>query len=275
MVEIFRLLSVRIWEFLKKIPRHVILPVIALIFGLIFFGIGLIQYIFNSGNRENMQNGNFTKLRSISQVQNTDFTPSSGLNRDSEITPQLKMISVDVEGAVENPGVYSVSPSSKLQDGLIASGGLAANADRMWIGKNLNLAQDITPGMKIYIPELGEPSPYQSDMQVAGAETTNALSQPTPKPANPDSIGAKKKRRTSVKKTKTKKQKSSGALQYAPTVVSINNASVEDLSALPGVKAATAKKIISRRPYASLDDLLKKKAVSKRTFAKIKDRITL
>jgi DNA uptake protein ComE-like DNA-binding protein len=50
--------------------------------------------------------------------------------------------------------------------------------------------------------------------------------------------------------------------------VDINNATQKELEDLPGVGAATAKKIIAGRPYASVDDLAKA-GVPKTTIAKI------
>ncbi|KKR15775.1 MAG: Helix-hairpin-helix motif protein, partial [Candidatus Levybacteria bacterium GW2011_GWA2_41_15] len=43
---------------------------------------------------------------------------------------------------------------------------------------------------------------------------------------------------------------------------------------LPGIGPVTAQKVIDNRPYGSIDELLIKKAVSKATFEKIKDKIS-
>lgn len=63
---------------------------------------------------------------------------------------------VDIEGAVEEPGVYQLTADSRVNDLLIIAGGLAAAADRDWVIKNLNLAQKLADGVKIYIPRTGE-----------------------------------------------------------------------------------------------------------------------
>lgn len=56
------------------------------------------------------------------------------------------------------------------------------------------------------------------------------------------------------------------ALAAASSKVNINNASAAQLDALPGVGPARAKNIIKGRPYASLDDLVKKKVLTKGVF---------
>ena len=56
--------------------------------------------------------------------------------------------------------------------------------------------------------------------------------------------------------------------------INVNTASSSELDTLPGIGPVTAQKIISGRPYSSVDELLSKKAVGASTFEKIKDRIT-
>ena len=69
---------------------------------------------------------------------------------------EAKTIFIDIEGAVVKPGLYKLPQDSRIQDSLIAAGGLAASADREYIAKNLNLAIKLTDGAKIYIPSIGE-----------------------------------------------------------------------------------------------------------------------
>jgi competence protein ComEA len=69
---------------------------------------------------------------------------------------------VEIEGAVERPGVYTLNSFDRVDTLLIAAGGLAADADREWVAKNLNRAAKLVDGGKIYIPSIKESKNYNS-----------------------------------------------------------------------------------------------------------------
>lgn len=56
--------------------------------------------------------------------------------------------------------------------------------------------------------------------------------------------------------------------------VNINSSSQAELEDLPGIGPDRASKIISDRPYQTIEDLLTKKVISNGIFEKIKDQIT-
>lgn len=163
----------------------------------------------------------------------TDVSFENSASASAEIS-----IHVDVEGEVENPGLYTVKNGSRVEEALVAAGGFSADADRDWAAKRLNRAKILTDGDKIYIPSTEETDNNQ--------QTTN--------------------------NTET------GTAGYVPGVsaksVNINSASEAELDTLPGVGAVTSKKIALGRPYDTIDDLLTKKIVGKSLFEKIKDLIT-
>jgi len=85
------------------------------------------------------------------------FFPSSPpveVIEDSQ--PEEKLVVVDVQGAVMKPGVYQLPQGSRVQDLLIACGGLASRADRDWVAKNINRAALLRDGAKFYFPFQGE-----------------------------------------------------------------------------------------------------------------------
>lgn len=65
-------------------------------------------------------------------------------------------VMIDISGEVINPGVYKLKNGARVEDILIVSGGLGAKADRDWVDKNLNRAEKVFDGEKIYIPKVGE-----------------------------------------------------------------------------------------------------------------------
>lgn len=67
-------------------------------------------------------------------------------------------LKADIEGAVLKPGVYELVSGARVQDLLVAAGGLLGVADRDYVSKNINLAMKLTDGAKIYIPKKGEPA---------------------------------------------------------------------------------------------------------------------
>lgn len=143
-------------------------------------------------------------------------------------------ISVDVSGSVIAPGVYQLSANSRVEDAIKAAGGFAASASAEYISKNLNLAQKITDGVKIYVPGKEDPT----------------------SPAGYAGLGV-------VAGVSNAKQ------------INVNSATQAELEALPGIGPVTASKIISDRPFQTIDELINKKVVSKATYEKIKDLITL
>lgn len=148
-------LSEKFFDFFTRIPKSLYLPIVLAVCGLIFLSIGLIQLGSSKSSNQNTQNTNAT----VGDVQAASTSANAfGLH-------------VDVEGAVVAPGVYVLSQNARVQDGLVAAGGLSGSADRDFVSKSLNLAAKLTDGAKIYIPKAGE-SP-----QSASATSTSAGAQ--------------------------------------------------------------------------------------------------
>ncbi|HVA96361.1 MAG TPA: ComEA family DNA-binding protein [Candidatus Acidoferrales bacterium] len=189
--------------------------------GLIFLGYGLISLSFPQSNSNASQ-----------------FQPSQEASSPvkSTISPVIKQIIVDVEGAVLKPGVYKLPTDSRVQDALIAAGGLAESADRKRVAQTLNLASSLTDGGKIYIPAVGEQMTTSGGTSDTSSGTTTA---------------------------------------GGSNMVNINQASESELDALPGVGPVTAQKIIDNRPYQSVQELLDKKVVGASEFGKIKDMVSV
>ncbi len=147
-------------------------------------------------------------------------------------------VRIDIAGAVISPGVYEFAEGDRISDALTSAGGLSADADREWVEKNLNRAAKLSDGGKIYIPSVTE---------VTSSQTQDL--------SNLSNLG--------------------DLLGVTTGQVNINSASQADLEGLPGVGPVTAQKIISGRPYQTIEELKSKKAVGNAVFEKIKDLITV
>lgn len=192
------------------------LPLSLGILGMIFFAYGLIG------------------LFAANKTSSEDIVFESNSAKQSPI--EEKTILVDVEGSVVKQGVYKLPENSRIQDGLVAAGGLAATADRQYIAKNFNLAIKLTDGAKIYVPNVEE--------AVSGAEVLSA--------SDTSSEGI-----------------------VVGSLININTASESQLAdGLSGVGAKTAQKIVAGRPYSAINELLSKKIVGAKVFEQIKEKIT-
>ena len=117
-------------SFFSKNPIPVSVAILGL--GLIVFGIFFSLRDFNFAN---------------SQVQIIEAEESDEL---------ISEVIVHLSGAVEKPGVYELENGARLNELLSMAGGLSDKADRSWFSRNINLAQKVSDGIKIYIPFQGE-----------------------------------------------------------------------------------------------------------------------
>lgn len=146
----------------------------------------------------------------------------------------------DIEGEVMRPGVYKLAKGSRISDALAAAGGLAAQADREWVKMNINRAEVLADGMKIFIPKLNEQI-TRNNQQL-----------------RPDSeiLGVQK----------------SG-------IININTAGVEELDKLVGIGPAMAGRIIEYREknggFKDINEIKLVSGIGDKLFEKIKDKISI
>lgn len=83
--------------------------------------------------------------------------PPQAFPKESLVESQ-KIISVDVSGAVNKPGVYQLDNGSRIEDAIKAAGGFTQDVNQEYISKTLNLAQKLSDGSKVYVPMEGDPT---------------------------------------------------------------------------------------------------------------------
>lgn len=76
-----------------------------------------------------------------------------------------------------------------------------------------------------------------------------------------------------TKKAADKAASAKAAAAAAATQVDINNATIDELRALPGIGDAYSKKIVAGRPYARKDQLVSKNILPQGTYDKIQAMI--
>lgn len=154
--------------------------------------------------------------------------------------PTQAGIIVQVAGAVNHPGVYTLPPGSRVTDGLEAAGGAmeTANLDAT------NLAAPLSDGQKITIPVVGELLPTQAQP----ADRTNTIDIP-------------------------EREITNGKL------ININTATAEVLDQLPGIGESKAAAIVEYREknglYKKIDELLNVPGIGPGILDDIKSLITI
>lgn len=155
------------------------------------------------------------------------------------ITPPVGNLVIDVEGAVAHPGLVHVPAGGRVGDALTMAGGFAANADLTRTASDLNLAQQVTDGLKVVVPIIGQgPTETRAADPAGGREATAQGSGP----------------------------------------LDLNRASEAELDGLPGVGPATIAKIVAARqgsPFTSIEDLRTRKLVGDAVFAKLRGLVTV
>ena len=150
----------------------------------------------------------------------------------SAAAPAGAVVVVQVAGAVDKPGVYSLPAGSRVGDAIKAAGGYSPDVDPRAAETKLNLAARLQDAQSIVVPRRGDAA------SASGAARSPASAGP----------------------------------------VNLNTATSAELDALPGIGPATAAKIIASReqkPFAAVDDLVKRKLVSATTLASFRNRVTV
>lgn len=98
----------------------------------------------------------FTKKQDSSaelpiDTKDTDELFQDDTNSESTVDNEQSLV-VDVKGAVQSPGVYTVEQDDRIHDVIELAGGFSKNADQ----SQVNLAQLVQDEMIIAVPEQGE-----------------------------------------------------------------------------------------------------------------------
>lgn len=193
----------------------------------------------------------------------TEEQPAYGITEESNTITQVQeqqasppSVFVDVSGAVNKPGVYEATAGARIADLVELAGGISHEADRLFVARNFNMARMVGDQDKVYIP-------FSWDIAL-GTFTEEKRILEYLNPLYPGETAS------SYVAKQTQESQSSESVQ-----ISINDATKDELDALPGIGPVTAQKIVDNRPYATTAELTVKKVLNQSTYDKIAEYITL
>lgn len=201
---------------------------------LIFVIIFAIYQIYKTKEEKNNNINELLEINNIEQNKTTETTKKNEENQEN------KKIIIHISGQVNNEGVYELEEGSRIIDAINKAGGVTETADT----SQINLAEKIEDGAKIYVPAKGEESVETNRQEGKTTKNTKNIAQD--------------------KERKSKK-------------ININTATEEELDTLPGIGQATAQKIIEYRKengkFSKIEDIKDVSGIGDSKFEKIKDLI--
>ena len=174
---------------------------------------------------------------SSSKQSSQSISEASSQSKTEGSEKEKSKVTVDVKGAVANPGVYTLKASARVIDAIKAAGGMTEDAD----AKSVNLAASLSDEEVVYVATKDE------NLSVLGQSGTGQVS---------DKGG-----QTSAKDGK----------------INLNTATSEELQTISGIGAKRAEDIIAYREshggFQSVDDLKNVSGIGDKTLEKIRESL--
>lgn len=197
-----------------------------------------------------------TNNKTVKVKKNSTIVKKTSSIKKTSSQEEKEEYKIDIKGEVINPGIYTMKSSSRIIDCIEKAGGLTENANTTVI----NLSKKITDEMVIII---------YSNAEVANFKETKKLEEQVQEKC-------RQKDENSLKNDACITDDNENTA--STSLVSINTATIEELSKLSGIGEAKAKQIIEYRtqngPFKTIEDIKKVPGIGENIFAQIKDYIT-
>lgn len=204
--------------------------------------------LLSSGQSMSENSGQSLQSSSVSSVASSASSAAGAASAE---------VVCDISGAVKHQGVYRLKNGARLEDLIEKAGGLTKDAQL----KAINRSQLLKDQDKIYIPGKGD--------KVEAAQTANSAAASAP--ASSASASSSSASSSSVSSS------TSGAA--SGDLINLNTATASDLQKLNGIGEKKAEQIIAYRQekgsFKSIDELKEVSGIGDKTFAAIKDQLTI
>ncbi|HFI0621554.1 TPA: helix-hairpin-helix domain-containing protein [Streptococcus suis] len=212
-------------EMLKEYKWQIALPAAA--------GLLMATFLIFSQPAKSDQTG----LTDFPQTEQTSSSQEQLEEVSTEASKEPSQLVVDVKGAVEKPGLYTLDAGARVNDAVEAAGGLTSQADP----KSVNLAQKLSDEAVVYVASKDE------NISVVASTTTSSAMSPEEKSTSLVNLNTA---------TEADLQTISGiGAKRAADIIAYREAnggfkSVDDLNNVSGIGDKTMESI---RPYVTVD----------------------
>ncbi|MBN2540101.1 MAG: SLBB domain-containing protein [Bacilli bacterium] len=244
------------------------------------------------------QNADTSSLNQAAKVSDEMIIEVSAKETITVIESSIVRIVVEIKGAVEHPGVYTMYQTSRVTDLVEIAGGLLDNADI----SEVDMAKRLSDGESIVIPEQTltevETEDESSEERMIYVELTGQVISPgvyyipesyTIKDLIYEAGGVTVN--CDLSKVDWNMVLVLGAVIYIPSydddititdpsgLININTASIETLITLPGIGDILAQRIIDYRAeygaFLTIEDIMKVSGIKTSVYEQIKELITV
>ncbi|HFR3977776.1 TPA: helix-hairpin-helix domain-containing protein [Streptococcus suis] len=212
-------------EMLKEYKWQIALPAAA--------GLLMATFLIFSQPAKSDQTG----LTDFPQIEQTSSNSDQTEEVSTEASEELSQLVIDVKGAVEKPGLYTLEAGARVNDAVEAAGGLTSQADP----KSINLAQKLSDEAVVYVASKDE------NISVVASTTASSAMSPEEKSTSLVNLNTA---------TEADLQTISGiGAKRAADIIAYREAnggfkSVDDLNNVSGIGDKTMESI---RPYVTVE----------------------